>query len=309
MIDTTMREVIRSFNLQGSHSFIHNVQGFRAHPLPANHDRVTMPTPTWDLALVELIYSISISVPMLYCTWKHRHTATPGWLFLLLFLVLQVVGSGMTLSADSNGTPSSASVIIGDVDLSALMLGMAGVVRTWVERVGLLSTRPRKQRALVVLVLYHLLVAGAVAVYAIGSSNSFHTSPGSDSKALMKAGVTLLLLLSASLCAMFVLLASRVGIDAVNPLFWSIAMSFVLLKARLIYECVATFDSSNPSFNPVTGSIALRAVFGFLPGALITLTLTIGGIMSNYGASGIPLTWYSEESYGSVTNNTGVDST
>lgn len=49
---------------------------------------------------------------------------------------------------------------------------------------------------------------------------------------------------------------------------------------RVIYQCVATFNKDQGSFNPVTGSIALRVIFQFLPGAFTLLALVVGGIMS-----------------------------
>ena len=256
-----------------------------------------MPTSSWDLALVELIYYIPTSIPLLYILWKHRRTGISGWLFLFAFIMLQAIGSGMTLSAGENGKPSTGSIIVSNVGLSPLILGICGIIHEWVNISGILSTKQAKKWAQVTVILYHLLVLSAIAIYAIGASDSFQRPPPEGAQALWKAGVVLLLSLWIGLYAIFGLLVRKIGRHTSAALFWSIAISFTLLGIRIIYQCIATFDNSEPSFNPITGSVVFKVVLEFLPGALILLVMVTGGVMSiqqqgtayDTGESDIPL--------------------
>ncbi|KAK3057775.1 hypothetical protein LTR09_000850 [Extremus antarcticus] len=138
-----------------------------------------MASDTWTLALVTVIYYIPCTFGILYCLWRHR----------------QVIGSSMTLSVGQNGTPSSTAIIITSVGLSSPMLGTAGIVHE-LAKLGWLVTRNRSKKVAWVLVLvYHMGVAGAIAIYAVGTSNSCDPATAEKGKSLAKAGVILLLTL------------------------------------------------------------------------------------------------------------------
>lgn len=255
-----------------------------------------MASDTWTLALVTVIYYIPCTFGILYCLWRHRQVEILGWLFLFGFISLQVIGSGMTLSVGQNGTPSSTAIIITSVGLSSPMLGTAGIVHE-LAKLGWLVTRNRSKKVAWVLVLvYHMGVAGATAIYAVGTSNSCDPATAEKGKSLAKAGVILLLTLWTALLAIFAVVSVKMGAKASRALFWAVVISILLISIRIIYQWVATF-SSNPVFNPVTGSIALRAVFQFLTGALALLVLIIGGVMSGSVASS------QKSEYQSASNN------
>lgn len=239
-----------------------------------------MPNHSWDLALVELIFYIPLSFPVIYCLVKHRRTGLSGWFYFLAFTTLQVVGSGMIVSAGEHGTPSTTALIITEIGLSPLILGIAGIIHEWAKTIGLLQTDERKKLGLASILLYHLLVVGGTAIYAIGASDAAKPSQENHSKGLWDAGVIVLTLLWLGLCGVFGFMARWHRRDASRALFSSILVSLPLLGVRLIYQCVATFDSGSPTLNPVTGNIALRVVLQFLPGAFILLFMVIAGIVS-----------------------------
>lgn len=85
-----------------------------------------MPTQTWDLAVTELAYYIPSALPVLYCVWSYRKTALAGWLFMFGFIMLQIIGFGMIVSAGQDGNPSTAASIIIGVGLSSLLIGFEG---------------------------------------------------------------------------------------------------------------------------------------------------------------------------------------
>ena len=92
-----------------------------------------MTTHRWVLALVEIIYFGTAAIPLTYVVWKHRSTGLRGWLFLGLFIVLQITGSGMILGAGQDGTPSATAIIIVQVGLSPLIFGLAGIIHEYSE--------------------------------------------------------------------------------------------------------------------------------------------------------------------------------
>jgi hypothetical protein len=85
-----------------------------------------MPTHTWDLAVAELVFYIPSAIPVFYCTWIYRKTALVGWIFISAFVLLNLIGSGMIVSAGEEGVPSTTAIILISVGLSPLLVGLAG---------------------------------------------------------------------------------------------------------------------------------------------------------------------------------------
>lgn len=240
-----------------------------------------MPSQTWALALAELLYYIPSIVPVLYCFWKHKKAGILGWLFLSAFLLLQIVGSILTLAVGENGTPSSTAVTLTSIGLSPLLLAIAGIVNEWKKLAAPPASNEKKRWPWACEIVFHIAVVTATAIYATGASSA--NSGGSDdggANTEWRIGILLLLFLWIIVCATFGFLANKKGTKRSRAMFWSLCISLVLLGVRIIYQCVATFKENHGVFNPVTGSIALRIVFQFLPGAFILLALVVGGVMS-----------------------------
>lgn len=255
-----------------------------------------MPTASWDLAVAELVYFIPSSIPLFYCIWKYRNAGFAGltaWLFLFVFILLQVIGNGMIIGAGMNGTPSITAIIITNVGLSPLFIAIADLMHTRLDRS--LKSDHAKTRAKYARRAFHVLTLAAIAIYAVGAANSFSGNTSSKWKALWEAGVVLLLVLWISLVALCYVMLSRTSNTGSRALAWALVISVALLGVRIIYQVVATFDSSNAVLNPITGSIALRVVFDFLTSALILLAMITGGVISEVegesGArNGMPMT-------------------
>ncbi len=193
----------------------------------------------------------------------------------------------MVLRAGQHGTPSSTAIIIGSVGLSPLMLGLAGVIHEWAIICGSLSSKRAKKWAWFVVLLYHVLVMSAIVLYAIGMSESYAPATASSGKTLARIGIILLTLLWLAMCGTFALLVARnQRSNNCRPLVLSVAVALVILGVRLVYQCVAVFLLGDPVVNPLTGSVALKAVFEFMPGALAILAMVIGGVLSVNKAAG-----------------------
>jgi presenilin-like A22 family membrane protease len=131
-----------------------------------------------------------------------------------------------------------------------------------------------------VLLAYHIAVMAAIAIYATGQSQASKPAQHSSGQPMAEAGILLLLILSLIMDAAFVTLIIKGGTQPLKALLLAIVISLLLLKVRLIYQTIAVFLNYEQKFNPVTGSIALRAIFQFLPGAFILLALVTGGVVS-----------------------------
>jgi hypothetical protein len=64
--------------------------------------------------------------PVLWLTWSYRQTALAGWIFMFIFVMLQIIGSGMIVGAGKDGQPSNIAIILISVGLSPLLVGVAG---------------------------------------------------------------------------------------------------------------------------------------------------------------------------------------
>ena len=254
---------------------------------------------------MELIYYTPSTLPMAYILYTHRRTGLAGWTFLLIFTILQSTGAGMIVSAGPHGTPSSIAVIIVQVGLSPLILGLAGAVHEYGKLTGV--TRGRERGVPAANVGFHVAVVTAIAIYAVGASDSFKRPVPKNAEALFKDGILLLLILYLVLCAVFLAIVRATNdTRTARPLLWTTAMSLGLLAVRLVYSAVSAFNQSDPALNPVTGRIVYQAVLVFLPGALIVAAMVAGGVMTthmrDYGrveSAAIPLTRAQRSSDGS----------
>jgi len=83
-----------------------------------------MPSATWIISLVELVYYIPFSIVVLYLLYRNFGIlhGVLGYIYLSSYMLLQIISSGMILSAGQNGTPSITALIIQSVGLVSLLL-------------------------------------------------------------------------------------------------------------------------------------------------------------------------------------------
>ena len=130
------------------------------------------------------------------------------------------------------------------------------------------------------IILYHIAAVAAIGIYATGMSNASNPSTQASGQTMAEAGILLLLILLLIQVAVFIILICTSATQLLRPLLFAIVLSLLLLKIRLIYQVVAVFLDNQPRYSPINGSIALRVIFQFLPGAFILLALVTGGVMS-----------------------------
>ena len=71
------------------------------------------------------MYYIPSVLPLLYLLWAYRHTAVVGWLFMFIFVMLQIIGSGIVIGAGEEGQPPNVAIILISIGLSPLLVGVA----------------------------------------------------------------------------------------------------------------------------------------------------------------------------------------
>lgn len=243
-----------------------------------------MTTPAFSLAIVEVIFFSLMVPPVLYVAWVHRRPQTMGWVYILLFLVLQTTGSAITLHAGTTGPPSITGAIITGIGLSPQLLGVLGVLHESAHLSGFLKYKNVTKQLKIALTIYHIGVVTAVPIYAVGQSGMSQRPPKDNSASLSKAGICLLLLLWLLLAIFAVWHSSWAlrsngsnGTNKHHMLLYAILGSTVLIGVRVIYQTVATLSGGSSS---IRGKVAFTGGLQFLPSALMVLVLTVGGVLS-----------------------------
>jgi protein-S-isoprenylcysteine O-methyltransferase Ste14 len=83
-----------------------------------------MTTTTTALAITQLTLYILLLPALIYLPITHSKHTLPGYLYLLIFAILQLISAGLHLSDPQSPTSS----ILSSVGLSPVLLGLAGIL-------------------------------------------------------------------------------------------------------------------------------------------------------------------------------------
>ncbi|OAR02069.1 hypothetical protein LLEC1_03391, partial [Akanthomyces lecanii] len=213
----------------------------------------------WPLSAMA-IYAVLI-VPVFFLLVKHGKAGLLGWLYLTAFCVLRILGGALALSGSKSAT------IIANVGLSPLLLAASGILH---ESNSLRKTSDAKVEWAVV-AAFHVLVAGATAILAVGASALQSSSPLPSDLTKVKVGIALLtvawiVLVGWSAQSWFRrsrtqhMEASHAG----RKLIISVTLASVFIGIRVLYT-LAAFVSQKKSLSPATGTLAVRVVLILLP--------------------------------------------
>lgn len=161
---------------------------------------------------------------------------------------------------------------------------------------------------------FHVLVAGGVALLAAGASSLQSSHPMANALTLVKAGVSILavswgvLVIWAAVsvtpsqhsksavahregsivCSTFHFpLATEHHTQGTNQLaslsqlLYSVCFSLVFIAIRVFYS-VAALTSGKASLNPLTGSLAVRVVLGFISELIAVLAFVLAGLRTRH---------------------------
>ncbi|KAL2022921.1 hypothetical protein VTK56DRAFT_4136 [Thermocarpiscus australiensis] len=227
------------------------------------------------------IYAV-LAIPVLYLLFRHRRYGLLGWLFLFVFCTLRIIGGGLAIS-----DTGVAANIISSVGLSPLLLATAGILHE--ARHYRIQPLDKKTEWTSVLA-YHMLVVAGVALTAAGSAKlQEHKQPLDKAEKMTKAGIAILTVAWGILVAWTGLSftaprgrnfsLTRVG----TVLLTAVAFSLVFIGIRVFYS-LAALCTQRASLNPVTGSLAIRVVLGFLPEVIAALAYIFAGFKTQGAA-------------------------
>lgn len=244
-----------------------------------------MPEPAYVLAVIEVVYFSLMILPVLSLSAAYHKLFTLGWPLLVVFLVLQITGAALFFNNGKAGPPSITGAIISGVGLSPELLGIVGTLHQYAKLVGALDTKHIKTRVEIVSAVFHLGVATAVLVYAVGQSGKAQVPPKENAAALSKAGILLLLfprLLAAMLTVWYSLTMLRSKAERVasyRRICLAVVCSMALLGIRIVCQTVVTL-TNDPRYAAVGGDAVCDGCLQFLPSALVVLVLIPGGAFS-----------------------------
>ncbi|AEO67513.1 aa703609-746e-4304-a73b-e246a9707016 [Thermothielavioides terrestris] len=220
------------------------------------------------------IYAI-LALPVLYLLFRHSTAGLLGWFYLFAFCSLRIVGGALT---------SSSAGIISSIGLSPLLLAASGILHEARTHHGLRNTKPEW----IAVALFHVLVATSVALVGTGSSALEGDHPTAKDLSLVDAGVGLLtaswVLLCIGTAISFLPSQQNTAAPAHRQgtiLLHATALSNPLIGIRVLYT-LAALTTRRASLNPVTGSLAVRVVLGFLPELLATLVFVVAGARTRH---------------------------
>jgi hypothetical protein len=83
---------------------------------------------TGHLSVAELVvYILAVSLAF-YCLIRHGKYGTLGWIYLVIFCILRIVGAALLIGSENKGTVSTTALIINGVALSPLLLSTDGIL-------------------------------------------------------------------------------------------------------------------------------------------------------------------------------------
>ncbi|KAF4962382.1 hypothetical protein FSARC_9548 [Fusarium sarcochroum] len=230
------------------------------------------------LSTAELsIYAILV-LPAIYILIKHGKPGLLGWLYLLVFFSLRIIGGGLALAN------SSAATLVSSIGLSPLVLAAAGILH---------EARTHKFRHMNVKVEwikvlhFHFLVMAGVAILAVGASGLQSNEPTSNDSRLVKVGCAILLVAWLILSG-WTIYSARSSSSAQKSdhrslhsmLLYTVLISMIFIGIRIIYNLVA-LTSNNRSLNPSTGSLTIRVFLSFLPELITVLLYLAAGLYTS----------------------------
>lgn len=201
--------------------------------------------------------------------WRHGFGRSSGWLFLIIFTLIRIIGACFNLATISD--PTNLSLYIGysilqNIGLSPLELtglGLLSRVITSINRNTTTFLQPFHMKFIQMVVTVGLILG---IVGGINSSNDFVQNgnkiiPGT----LSKAGLALFIV-----SYVFIVLATIIlsfSVSSAEPgekrLLLAVGLSLPFILVRLIYAAISVFGS-NPDFNSVTGNVTILLCMGVL---------------------------------------------
>ncbi|KAI1326855.1 hypothetical protein F5Y16DRAFT_399975 [Xylariaceae sp. FL0255] len=247
------------------------------------------------LSAALLVLYILFSLPGIFVIFKHgvRHGAILGWFFLNGFFLLKIIASGLQLHDPTNTT----AALLSNVGLSPLLLSTASIIHE--ARAYLFKDSRNRRIEILTVVVFHQLVAVAIALVASGASSLEEAKSEADvnkDEKNIKVGEVLLLVAWLVLTAVAIFTAvsvsgnSRSNREAATTykkrdfaggkmLIFAVVAAMPFLGIRLLTSLIYFF-TNDAALNPVSGSLGLRVGLEIIEELIITLVYITAGILT-----------------------------
>ncbi|KAI5364258.1 hypothetical protein Slin14017_G062220 [Septoria linicola] len=240
----------------------------------------TWSTPAlWTASCIILAFYVLTFFPIAYIFFKHRKRGLTAWIYLTLFVLLQLGGWGIIAAVGRTQGPTYIAPALASVALSPLFVGTAGVLHEWFTTTRVANIDTNAPTAQSLLHAFHL-----IAVFSFGLILGGNVLEGMDgappyTRTLLQAGAFLLSVLFLALCVAAVGLWWHHSKDSCLPLIWSVLLALPFLGLRYVYELVTAFDD-NADINQNYGKLVYRVVLQVIPQAIVLLLLIAGGVLA-----------------------------
>jgi hypothetical protein len=248
---------------------------------------------TGILAIVELVLYLGVSPLVLYLSYRHGRHGFLGYLYLNLACGVRIVADIIDIVDDSKsrGAPSLASIIVGSIGLSPLILGLAGFLHEahmYLIRgsSSVTEARARIRRTWIAQLHFHTVTMVGMILLIIGGIHLDSATSVSEVKSantLRKVGAILILIVWVGLLhyggALLLWIrqkGSSLSHEVLDLTRWSMFAS-ILVGVKVIYVMVYVFDPEDKAINPYDGSFAVKVVLTVVIGLAAVIVLTAGG--------------------------------
>jgi len=246
------------------------------------------------IAVVEIVVYVPLLVISILLTLRHGFRRRAGWVFLLIFFLMRIIGSAIHIASEKENSNSLSlhitySILEG-AGVSPLLLATLGFLATTAQ-LGLddraVVTRGSHLMGLIALVAFAITIAGGVLA---GSSSE--PSQINQGITLRHAGVILFVVL-VFLMVVMVSFFWRNKDDIMRhrqKLLLCISASLPFLAVRVLYSVLSAWapiyvpgspppsDSGMGKFNSTTGKWGIYLVMSVIMEFIVVLIYTYGGI-------------------------------
>ncbi|KAE8141410.1 hypothetical protein BDV38DRAFT_279310 [Aspergillus pseudotamarii] len=223
------------------------------------------------ISILQLIVYVPFLVIIWIACWRHGFRRSAGWVLILIFCLLRIVGSICELCARSHPSKDLiiAVVVLDSIGISPLMLATLGLlsrltnlIRKEIE----VTLEPKLSR------LTHIVVSVAVILSIVGSASS---SDPNHPKSTSRVGVCLYLAALAGCVLLLALSWGKLRHCQNIPRRERLAVVVVgiaspLLLIRIVYSASSVLANSSV-FNLVKGSISAKVCMAVIEEIIIVV--------------------------------------
>ncbi|KAI9046453.1 hypothetical protein LZ554_009202 [Drepanopeziza brunnea f. sp. 'monogermtubi'] len=238
------------------------------------------------LSVATIAFYSPIVLLSVYLCLRHGFSPNTGFLFLIFFSLIRIVGGALDLATIHSRTKQQAGVlhtvalVLSFTGVSPLMLAMLGLL--YRVRFGMVKIYPTTLKP-VHLVLIRVPVMAALVLCdegAIDVGLKFAVTGRLDIPVTSRVGVVIFL--AVSLIAAFVTLSMLRIRSRFEPedryVLYAITASLPFIWARLVYSFIGAYIS-DPDFGFFGGSIVLMGYMSILPEMLVVMIYCALGIV------------------------------